>query len=273
MSISDFQQALARLVMSPPFRSSVRGEPDTALAAFDLSPRERQRLMALANDPALNVGTMIHRSFRLSMLATTLSKTCAALGPQQLKEVVHRYWETYPPQDYYYEREAFRFGEYLLALLREGRIENEYVEQVLNLELNVLALKKASANNDSHSNQDLVRDPAAAYPSLNPLCRVIPFDHEPETLLTALSQDQVPEALPRGEYYLLLDRSTSKQIQIRQVDPRLGAVLHACDGQASAARLCERSGLALEDLMALAEAGYLVVHDQPQSPAAKPWII
>jgi hypothetical protein len=272
MSISDFQQALARLVMSPPFRSSVRGEPDTALEAFDLSTRERQRLTVLANDPALNVGTMIHRSFRLSMLATTLSKTCAALGPQQLKEVVHRYWETYPPQDYYYEREAFRFGEYLLALLREGRLENEYVEQVLNLELNVLALKKASASQASESNPDL-GDPAAAYPALNPLCRVVPFDHDPETLLTALSQDQVPEALPRGEHYLLLDRSASKQIQIRRVDPRLGAVLQACDGQASAARLCERSGLALEDLVALREAGTLVFYDQPQSPAAQPWTV
>jgi hypothetical protein len=66
----------------------------------------------------------------------------------------------------------------------------------------------------------------------------------------------------------LLDRSSSVEIQIRQVDPRMGMILAACDGLTSVASLCERFSLAVEDMESLARSGLLSFYDRPQSATA-----
>ena len=84
MSLRGFQLALSELVMKPGLRRRIADGAvgaEEALAGFELSDRERRRLEALARDARLKTGTTIHRSFRLSMLANTLPRTCKVLAP------------------------------------------------------------------------------------------------------------------------------------------------------------------------------------------------
>src|SRR5437764_905727 len=118
MSLLGFQQALAELVMTPALRRRVAdggAQVDAALAAYELSARERRRLEALARDPGLTTGTTIHRSFRLSMLLNTLPRTCKVLPPAALRELVHAYWQGTVPWSIQYVPEARRFAEFTLA--------------------------------------------------------------------------------------------------------------------------------------------------------------
>lgn len=257
MSLLGFQQALSQLVMSPEFCSKVLTDPERALSAFDLTPLEHQRLAVLAQSPGLGIGTMIHRSFRLSMLVSTLPKTCTLLEFQDLKQTVHAYWHTQPPRNFYYEQEAARFGEFVLAQLKLGSIQSEFLEEILRFELAVLSLIKVTPE------QIPVRDsfgysaPENYFPYLNPLYRIVFFRHEPETLLRSLGEGRMPEHVPRGNYYLLLAQSPENQLQIEQVGPRLGELLFACDGQSSVARVCTQLSLTVRDLEVLAKEGYL----------------
>jgi hypothetical protein len=261
MSLRGFQQALAELVMSLEFCSAVKADPQQALAGFELSPIERERLVALARAPGLKIGTMIHRSFRLSILANFLPQTRVVLGIQGFKEVVHDYWNAQPPRNLYYEQEAVRFGEFVLAQLEQGRIQNEFLEEVLALELAVLSLaRNLGGTSDERRTSS---DPRTCFPDLHAGCRMIVFRHEPAALFEALGEGRVPEDAPRGRYYLLLDRSASEQLQMHQIDPQIGALLAACDGHTSAALLCERLSATVRDLEALAEEGYLIFRNQP----------
>src|SRR4051812_32758033 len=110
MSLQEFQRALSDLVMSPALRARVAAEGDEDLGAYELSERELRRLKALARDPGLRTGALIHRASRLSMLSNTIPRTCRALGSRGLKELVHAYWNEHLPQSMLYVQEATRFA-------------------------------------------------------------------------------------------------------------------------------------------------------------------
>lgn len=144
MSLLSFQQALSELVMSPEFCSKVKNDFEQALSAFDLTPLEHQRLAILATQPGLGIGTMIHRSLRLSVLVSTLPKTCTVLESQNFKEIMHEYWRTQLSRNFYYKQEATRFGEFIFAQLKQGKIQNEFLEEILRFELAELSLTRVT---------------------------------------------------------------------------------------------------------------------------------
>lgn len=275
MSLLGFQQALSELVMSPEFCSTVKTDPEQTLSAFDLTPLEYQRLAILATQPGLSIGTMIHRSFRLSMIVHTLPKTCMLLEFHGLKEIMHWYWRTQLPRNFYFEQEAARFGEFMFAQLKQGLIQSEFLEEILRFELAVLSLEKLGSREflagsrgkkDSFSLLEGARctdseragysNPNTDFPYLNPLYRIVFFRHEPEILLQALDEGRMPEHVTQGNYYLLLARPEN-QLQIKRVGSRLGELLSACDGQNSVAVVCTQLSLAVRDLEVLAEKDYI----------------
>lgn len=278
MSLLGFQQALSELVISPEFCSTVKTDPERALSAFDLTPLEHQRLEILVTQPGLSIGTMIHRSFRLSMLVNTLPKTCKVLEFHGFKEIIHGYWRTQLPRNFYFEQEAARFGEFIFAQLKLGLLQSDFLEEVLRFELAVLSLigsgeqgalsrekKDASALLEGGKRPDKERaghsDSKSDFPCLNPLYRIVFFGHEPEILLQALDEGRMPEHLTQGNYYLLLARSASNQLQIKQVGSRLGELLSACDGHNNVALLCSQLSITVRDLEVLAEKGYLLTSE------------
>jgi hypothetical protein len=232
VSLLGFQQALSELVMTPALRRRIAeggAAVGDALAAYELSDRERRRLAALARDPGLKMGTTIHRSFRLSMLANALPRTCKVLPPQALRELVHAYWKESLPRSLQYAPEARGFAEFALARSRAGAVpDSPYLDEVLETELAILALAEIPA-----------KEPAADAPASDgdgdSRRRVVPFRHDPDAVLGPLAAGRVPPGgLPEGEHYLLLTARGGGRVDLRAL-PRE-------EGRALRARLTARGG-------------------------------
>lgn len=139
MSLANFQNALAAMVMDATFAEAVREDSARALAAFDLDPRERERLAGIASQPGLRIGTFFHHSFRMTKIAYTLPRTNEKLA-EKLGAVLMLYWEEYPNVHEYFDREARRFATWLLE-----RSESEDLKRVVREELATLDLALSGA--------------------------------------------------------------------------------------------------------------------------------
>lgn len=265
MSLRGFQQALSELVMQPALRRRLAEGPDeetaAALAAYDLSERERRRLASLARDPGVKTGTTIHRSFRLSMLANALPRTCKALRPPELKELVYAYWREHLPRSYQYLPEARGFAEFALARVRAGALANPFAEEVLEAELAMISLARAPAWQPPEAEPGEAGEGSAL--RLHPLCRVVSFRHHPDALLAALAAGPPSGDLPEGEHYLLLLSAGEGKIDLRALGREQGRMLRACEGEgASVGSLPARAGLPADECAALARelarTGWLV---------------
>jgi hypothetical protein len=253
MSLRGFQQALSELVMQPALRrrlaEGAEEETAAALAAYDLSERERRRLALLVRDPGLQTGTTIHRSFRLSMLANALPRTCKALRPPELKELVYAYWREHLPRSYQYLPEARGFAEFALARVRAGGLVNPFAEEVLEAELAMIALARVEAWQPPEATGEETGEGGDAKVRLHPLCRIVPFRHDPDTLLPALAAGRVPadgaDALPEGEHYLLLLSAGEGKIDLHSIGREQGRAMMACSEEARRVEtLAERADLA-----------------------------
>lgn len=251
MSLVTFQHVLSQLVMSPPFRLQVAESPAEALAPFDLTGKERERLEALARDTGLGTGTMIHRSFRLSMLTNTLPRTCKALGHDGIRQVVHAYWLEQPSRSLLYVQEALRFGAWALPRLRRDAGGHPFLPEVLEAELAMLDLAR----------QELWETPVPAseeggVPRLHPHYRVIRFRHDPDILLSELAEGRVPTDLPEGEHYLIVRATAPGKTDLGQAPPELGRVLLACAGEEAPGPFGEEEQ---ETVREMVEDGFLVL--------------
>lgn len=238
MSLTQFQNVLSRLVMEPPFRRAVADDADSVLASCGLSERERRRLEALARDPGLRTGTLIHRSFRLSMLSNTLPRTCRALGGRMLKELVHDYWRREPSRSLVYVREALGFAAFARERFASGAIRHELMPEVLEAEVALLELADEA--------------PATPTRPLRPLApgdrlrlaqghRLVPFRRPPEPVLAALAAgNEPPDADPpgaAGELVLLVSARGGSRVAMRTLEPAEGRLAIRCDGRAPLARI------------------------------------
>jgi hypothetical protein len=260
MSLPEFQRALSEMVMSPGFRNRVAEDPGSALAAFDLSDRERRRLEALARDTRLKTGTLLHRSTRLSMLSNTMSRTCRALGPQGLKELTHAYWSEHPPYSSFFIEEGIRFGRFALERLAESQ---DLAREVLETELALLELTQAEGLWEAP--EEPVVPPASGVwvPRLHPLCRAVRFHHPPLAVIAELDAGRVPRELPAGEHYLLLFTSAPGKASMQEMSLDQGRALLAADGRSIVLELCRTRQVrerAFEELLA---AGYLIAEAAP----------
>ena len=129
MSLAEFQNALSAMVMDRQFAEEVRtGAPD-ALARYDLDPREQARLVAIAAQPGLRIGTFFHHSFRMTKIAYTLPRTKQMLG-DKLGAVLMLYWDQYPDVHEYFDKEARRFGAWLLEHSHSGELKQVVREEL-----------------------------------------------------------------------------------------------------------------------------------------------
>lgn len=90
------------------------------------------------------------------------------------------------------------FAAFLEGELQAGRIVDPYIEEVLTFE-------RACTELRFFSEEELRRlNPAAD--ALPALVRIVTLQHDPEPLLEALSNNELPaEDIPAGEFHLLID--------------------------------------------------------------------
>lgn len=176
MSAAVFQSALARLVVDPDFRDGVRGRGAEALPD-DLSDLERERLLAVAVDPGLDITLTLHKGFRLAKLLAWIPLTCVVLGRESRTREVAEFWKRRLPVSFYYLEEAVAFCDYLLERVGEG-LDIPYLEEVAAYERASLELRRARPAGE------------AVVPQR------VDFRHDPEVLLEALARGEALADLP-----------------------------------------------------------------------------
>jgi hypothetical protein len=218
MTLLGFQQALATLIANPALSQAAGESPGAALVAFDLSPRERRRLVAMSAARGMQTSCTLHRANRLTPLARLLPLTFAALGVE-LRREIHLFWAQHPTTDLHFDGELARFAAFVQSRMAEGALSLPGVEALLRLEMArwELRIHKPAVEAGSALNR----------PSLHSHVRVIPFDRDPDLVLRHASTGRsIPSDTPMGEHYLLLD-GRSDPLRLVRIDRVSGRQLHA----------------------------------------------
>ena len=103
-----FQRAYADLAASPALCLAVRDDPDGALAAYELEPRERGRLAQAVWQRGMDANCTLYRATRIAALHSVLPLALEVLRPT-LRALLDTYWESYPLHEVRFAREAARF--------------------------------------------------------------------------------------------------------------------------------------------------------------------
>jgi hypothetical protein len=190
MALADFQRAVAALVMDPAFKRRILDGGPEALEGFELTARERNRLEGLAaQGRGLEVGTLFHRSFRLTKIGYTFPRVCELLGGEALSEVLDAYWQEHPDVHEYFFQEARRFGHWLLR-----RCENAPDTPLEDLTAYELALVEVNLGGAEAE-------------------RLVRFRCDPHELLERLASRDQPRQARAGEFWLRV-RKSNGEVQI-----------------------------------------------------------
>ena len=171
MSAAVFQSMMARLVIDPAWRRSVRdgGLPPDA----DLSDLERRRLDAIAASAGLDTNQTLHMGFRLGKIKALLPLTCTLLKGEALQSALSAFWALHPPRTFYFLPEAVEFCDFLLARPSVCL----YLHEVAAFERAHLELQRARSD--------------------EPPVQTVRFVHNPSQLLGPLAQGHQPVSVER----------------------------------------------------------------------------
>src|SRR5882672_11333937 len=98
MSLQQFKQALCDLIASPDCARQARFNPDVILDSYELSDRERRRLVDLVRQKGMSVNCSLYRMNRITPLYTLMPLTCSLLGPRLIGEA-EEFWRAYDKSD------------------------------------------------------------------------------------------------------------------------------------------------------------------------------
>lgn len=214
MSLLSFQKALTDLIASPQLCMQLRNDPQTVLQRYDLTNRERLRLRTVVYQRGMSVSCTLYRVNRITPVYTMLPYTCFLLGAQ-LMPVIEEFWAIDNRSDLQFKREISIFGEFLLQKLLSGELVNPYLREIVVMELAINELKFLP--------RELLMENNNEETGLHPLVRLVPFDHSPAPLLTALAGMQLPEQEEEtGEYWLMLDHR-EEELSFRALPHKSGA--------------------------------------------------
>jgi hypothetical protein len=124
--LADFQQAMADLTASPTLCLRVRHDSRALDERYQLTARERDRLLGIVNHPGMACACTVYRANRLAPLAMYVPRTCRALGPL-LRELVEAFWAAFVETDVHMFIETDRFCRFLQTRIDEG---HEYPPEV-----------------------------------------------------------------------------------------------------------------------------------------------
>ncbi len=251
MSLEEFQKATSDLIASPELCRLLQKDPEAVLSRYGLSARDQRRLVDLVQQPGMSVNCTLYRFNRITPLYTLLPLTNFVMGEKFISEA-ELFWNSFTDSDPRFRQEVDRFGDFLFARLRDGRIDNAFLEETLAFELATNELRFAQRGDLLSGLQPAgERKHLAARVAIHPLVRLVPFRHEPAKLLQLLKERRrLPYELPEDEYWLLLD-ILEDELRVRRIDARVGRTLQAIADN-------EDLELTAEDVEALLSAGMIV---------------
>ncbi len=180
MSIAEFQRAFADLIASPERCIAFREAASASLAGYDLTPREQQRLKAMAGDEAMSINCSLYRVNRLIPVYSVLPHSCRLLAGRLMEEL-EAFWAASRHATLQYRWESWQFGLWIQERIAAGRLPDGPVADAVRLEL-ALFDAQAAGRDDGDGRLRIVRrryaparllDPAIPPEALEPLPREI----------------------------------------------------------------------------------------------------
>ena len=225
MTLAAFQRALCDLIRSPDACLDLRAGAPGILTDYDLSPRERDRLLDIVWQRGMSTNCTLYRSNRVTPIYTLLHYTCVVLG-DRLKDTLDAYWAASDLHDLEFKHEIHRFSRFVRKQIEASAIVDPFIEEVLEFELALNDLRFAPRRGllrELQVQRETAERASASF-QVHPLIRVIPFRHEPGELLRSLANRRVPRELPEMESFLVLSR-VDEDLGARTLEPALGRVL------------------------------------------------
>ena len=212
---------MADLVASPSLCLLTRRDPAGALASYELTSRERDRLAAIVWQRGMSTNCSLYRANRITPLYTHLTLTCTLLAERLMSEV-ELFWQDCDESDLQFEPEITRFVAFLRARARAGDLDSPFLGAVIDFEFAVNELLYLPRRRLAEQVAQAPIDRELAVVEPHPLVRVVRFEHEPTPLLTALAARQPPPGdLRTGEFFVVV-RATDDDIDVVEVDAALG---------------------------------------------------
>ena len=252
MTMEAFQQAMCDLVASPDLCLRLVQSPDEVLGRYDLSDRDRRRLVAVVQQPGMLVNCSLYRANRLAPIVNLIPHTCFVLGDALLDEATE-FWEGFKETRLQFHEEVTKFGDFLRRRIEKGFLQNPILGEVLEYELALNEFRyipRLDVLSRLESSKTVATESKCVH--LHPLTRVVLFRHEPRQLLGLLDERRLPPyELAEGEFWLLLD-GKGEEVEIKLIDPGVGRLLKTIE-----------AGTALspsaDDVEVLIEAGLTVL--------------
>ena len=243
-----FQQAMCDLIASPDLCMALIESPEEVLGRYDLSDRDRRRLVEVVQQPGMLVNCSLYRANRLSPIYNLVPHTCFLLGNALLDEATE-FWKGFRETRLQFHEEVQRFGNFLRERIEKGFLQNPMLAEVLEYELALNEFRYAQRL-DVLARLETVTGESKRV-QLHPLIRVLLFRHEPGQLLEFLDERRPPPyELAEGEFWLLLD-GKGEEVEIKLIDPYVGRLLKSIEAGTAPA-------LSADDVEVLMEAGLTV---------------
>ncbi len=178
MSLATFQRAMVELTLAPRKVHALRGGDAGMLAEYDLTGRERDRILDLVRQPGMAVNCTLSRGNRLEAITDVFPMTCTLLAPV-LRGLVDELWEKCQPTNYQLAGEEAEFAATIGRMTAARELAIEYLEEIFAYEMVCWELSRR------------MRDQTGAEGQLEAM---IEFQHSPDDLLPPLSRLEAPPA-------------------------------------------------------------------------------
>jgi hypothetical protein len=229
MSMQGFQKALCDLVASPDLCILLRESPEEVLARYELTARDRRRLVDVVQQRGMAVNCSLYRANRLSPIYNLMPHTCFLLGDALMDEATE-FWKDFEETRIQFNEEVEKFGDFLRRRIELGLLQGTVLAEVLEYELALNELRYSQRLEIlSHLQHREAAFDQSSRIGLHPLVRILLFIHEPGRLLQLLNERQPPPyELAEGEFWLLLD-GKNEELESKRIDPDLGRLLAAIE--------------------------------------------
>jgi hypothetical protein len=204
MSVASFQRALCDLIASPRLCLTLRTTPEVMLANYELSARERRRLMDVVWQRGMSMNCTLYRSNRITPIYTLLNYTCLSLG-DQFGPLMDQFWDARQYQDGQFQGEVERFGAFLRQQIADGIVMSPFAGELLEFELAINELEFGPRKEVLREFGRLPPPQADTPCRLHPLARIVRFKHSPAALISAATAGVfTPPDIPAQEALVVL---------------------------------------------------------------------
>lgn len=251
MTMQGFQKAMCDLVSSPDLCTRLIQSPDQVLARYDLSPRDRRRLVEVVQQQGMFVSCSLYRTNRVSPIYNLMPYTCFVLGDALMDEATE-FWKDFEETRLQFDEEVAKFGDFLRQRVEQGFLQSPILADVIEYELVLNEFRFAQrAEVLSHLQRNAVPADQNNRISLHPLVRSLLFKHEPRRLFQLLDERRPPPyELAEGEFWLLMD-GKGEEVRVKLIEPDLGRLLNSINVET-------QLSLSPDDVGILLEAGFVV---------------